>query len=390
MDAPPPTPRHTRLSTGTYGPNDTKLQQLASTHPFTQQLDVVFPSSATLESVLQRSESEYWACKSSLSAFLESAKAFVSRYAMDSIITALGMPGPDSEDVWSLDTRGLLTLAVTKDTYERLGLVGQRMPWKACDDTFIIHISLHEEVPHDTKPTKKWHRLGSKQKDALRAWDARRGPWHIMYNYQNQAHIATGIEGSAARGVKPSMRKAAGIHVPGVRLRPRPHEDEPDAVDDWDEYMSSLFEWVGMVCMGAQRLEASDRADPYLAVYTPPAGSHVGNITHMRWTGLLPPAFVQSVIDATINDDGWHNSDAPGGSPASRFVAFTGHGVPTTPVAYLPLRDVMSTPIRAPRAESEDTWSLIMTNDREPGLNGSTSVEWVLAESIGQWDSRWG
>ena len=38
--------------------------------------------------------------------------------------------GQDSEDVWSLDPRGVLTLAVGKQTYETLGLVGERLPWK--------------------------------------------------------------------------------------------------------------------------------------------------------------------------------------------------------------------------------------------------------------------
>lgn len=40
------------------------------------------------------------------------------------------------DDVWCVDTRGLLTLLVTKDTYERLGLVGTRMPFKAHKDHF--------------------------------------------------------------------------------------------------------------------------------------------------------------------------------------------------------------------------------------------------------------
>lgn len=39
-------------------------------------------------------------------------------------------PGDDNEDKWCIDPRGVLTLCVTKDTYERLGLVGEKLALK--------------------------------------------------------------------------------------------------------------------------------------------------------------------------------------------------------------------------------------------------------------------
>lgn len=36
-------------------------------------------------------------------------------------------PEDDNEDKWCIDPRGVLTLCVTKDTYERLGLVGEKL-----------------------------------------------------------------------------------------------------------------------------------------------------------------------------------------------------------------------------------------------------------------------
>lgn len=35
-----------------------------------------------------------------------------------------------SDDVWCIDTRGVLTMCVCKETYEKLGLLGQKMPFK--------------------------------------------------------------------------------------------------------------------------------------------------------------------------------------------------------------------------------------------------------------------
>lgn len=63
------------------------------------------------------------------------------------------------------------------------------------------------------------------------------------------------------------------VPEPGLRVRPSPPakgqpKNNPDldvdalteAVEDWDLRTESLFEWIGMACLGAQRY----------AVYTPP------------------------------------------------------------------------------------------------------------------------
>lgn len=48
------------------------------------------------------------------------------------------------------------------------------------------------------------------------------------------------------------------------------------------------------------RLKANDRVDPYVALYEHPSPSCVGNITRLRWSGLIGPAFLQSVIDIAL------------------------------------------------------------------------------------------
>lgn len=39
-----------------------------------------------------------------------------------------------NDDVWCIDPRGVLTLSVSKDAYERLGLVGKELPFKTHAD----------------------------------------------------------------------------------------------------------------------------------------------------------------------------------------------------------------------------------------------------------------
>lgn len=77
----------------------------------------------------------------------------------------------------------------------------------------------------------------------------------------------------------------------------------------------------------------------------------------------------------------------------SSFVSVTCHAVPTSPVSYIPytiaengsLRHSGAVPARFPRADSEDTWSLILENGSE-----EEGIQWVMVESLGQWDARWG
>ena len=48
------------------------------------------------------------------------------------------------------------------------------------------------------------------------------------------------------------------------------------------------------------RLHANDRVDPYIALYEHPTPSHVRDVTHLQWSGLLHPAFVQKVLDTVM------------------------------------------------------------------------------------------
>ena len=56
------------------------------------------------------------------------------------------------DDIWCIDPRGHLTLSVSKDTYERLGLVGRKLPFKIHDDrhgacfTSFVELSERKEI----------------------------------------------------------------------------------------------------------------------------------------------------------------------------------------------------------------------------------------------------
>ncbi|PCH36316.1 hypothetical protein WOLCODRAFT_140331 [Wolfiporia cocos MD-104 SS10] len=373
MNVPTMSNRRTMVTTGTTSPA-AALRALAPVHPFTQQLDVVVASSDA-DDALAALRTTYYSCACTLTRFIEYARPLVRGLKGGSDVLALGMPGPDSTDTWSLDARGVLTLAVDKITYEGLGIVGERLPWEECRGTYVISLSLaHDDsvtalAPLGVAP------LNKKQHAALADWDARRGPWRVLYTLQAGPH-ANPLEDSLEHVVSPTVTALPAIHLPTASLHARaPHD--ADAQTEWEEDISALFEWTGMACLHSQRLRAGDATDPYIAVYAPPAPASVADAAHIRWTGLLSPSFVEDVATALINSER---------RARDTLAAVAAHGVPTAPAAYVHA-DTKRAALRAPWAGAEDTWCMLLGKDVESREEGDA---WALAESVGKWDKRWG
>ncbi|TFK83875.1 hypothetical protein K466DRAFT_589374 [Polyporus arcularius HHB13444] len=357
----------------TSGTDTRNIRIIAQSHPFTQQLDIVFPSSVSLRTALEELQCTYQTCECSLSDFLQFAKPHLHHLATESKVVAHGLAGSTDSDVWCLDSRGVLTLAVSKQTYEFLGLVGERLPWKGCEDIHVIHIYIGYTGPRHGD-MKKWATYGAKEAAILRAWDERRGPWKIMYHMQNPDSNRPAQ--SAPHQIEKTVFTRPHVHIPELARDDLLNESNRlDDLESWEDRVSSLFEWVGLASLGSQRLLANDRCDPYISVYEPPAPSHVGELTVMRWRGFLPSSFVQSILDVILS---------PNTSPPD-FVSVTANSVPTSPVTYIPKDLGKAPPLRAPRPDSEDTWSVLYARASEP-----TSSWWIAAESVGRWDRRWG
>ncbi|KAI0079337.1 hypothetical protein K474DRAFT_1592187 [Panus rudis PR-1116 ss-1] len=162
------------------------------------------------------------------------------------------------------------------------------------------------------------------------------------------------------------------VMVPSITLEPPPNKQSSGELEDWEEQTAALFEWVGMAGFGSDRLKSRDKVDPYIAVYDPPFEMREETVTRVRWNGLLSDDLMQRIMDVALSSYG---------SSIYPLMAIVGHGVPIAPVG-INTRNPWS-PCRVPRAESEDSWSLII-NRSGPNAVG----RWLLCESLGQWDAR--
>lgn len=355
-----PARQHIQISTGALP--SSKLHTLAAAHPFTQQLDVVFPAHPALHAALAALDTAY------VTAHMPLARALALHD-----VTLLSA-GAAHDDAWCLDARGVLTLHLAPPSYETLGLPGARQPFRGHDAHTVV---LPPRARDAADPAAR----------KVRAWDARRveeggAPWPVLYcggDADATARAAAALGHTAQlRPVKAQTRVAPDLRLPAVALRARPPHADTHAVADWEAEMRALFEWVGMAGLGAQRLRANDRADAYVAVYDAPAGAGAGAVAHVRWRGFLGPAFVQRVLDTVVR--------ACAGADAPAFVALTAHACGAAPVGYVPPGNGKDgkAPARVPRAEGEDAWCVVVTGA------GAGTTRWCVAESIGPLDARWG
>ena len=99
--------------------------------------------------------------------------------------------------------------------------------------------------------------------------------WHEKdsFHFAEKGTGPLSPSGAQRHKVKPNIRHLQNVHIPTFALPPRPRPtsnkrgkhrdlshgekitdpDDNDALEDWNERASSLFEWIGMVNIGAQR-----------------------------------------------------------------------------------------------------------------------------------------
>ncbi|KAL5513392.1 hypothetical protein ACEPAH_3791 [Sanghuangporus vaninii] len=364
-----------------------------SSHPFTRQIDIVYvyPSLQQHTSNLQKIECDYYSGRVQLSEFLDACHLHLTgrfdHAQNDFIALAEGHPGV--EDIWCIDHRGLLTLLLTKQTYQQLGLVGEKASKKS--EIYHVQVDLHDRTSS----------VYTRAKERIRLWDEQRKaqgvpPWSV--------HVHGSLPSLQAklRPVKAQarVRTLDNIFIPVLdekksefaRARSNHEGQEGDAdADEENERIEELFEWVGMACMDSERLKANDRPNPFVAQYEAPEPNRIGSVTHVRWSGFLPPSFVKQVLESVVESikPASNNLEATSTSPPSSpsFLSITANLHRNAPISYISPRafgEGVKTEARMGRWDRNvECWSLILKSVLGPAGEGAggegEECEWVLA-----------
>ncbi|EJC99949.1 uncharacterized protein FOMMEDRAFT_159526 [Fomitiporia mediterranea MF3/22] len=342
-------------------------------------LDVlIVHQNSELEERLRSITSSYFSGTLELSELFDAAYDLSGKYSSQNDFLALSTGHIGMEDVWCIDQRGVLTIVLTKETYEQLGLVGEkvRLSGSGKAEVHAVYVDLHERTSSQF----------TRAKEAIRLWDERRrvqgiGPWRVCVQAL-PSNLETELKPET---VQPSVTTTSDILVPvldhedgctfgGVtNTSTGGEESKADAEEDRQERMNELFEWVGMACIGSDRLKANDRVNPFVAVYEPPTPkATVGDVTHFRWRGLLGPSTIRSVLETTT--DFVKRDDA-----STSFVAITANTFSNAPLSYISLKafeEGAKNEARLGRSSrTVRCWSLIV----KPSGQENGVVDWVLA-----------
>ncbi|TDL26716.1 hypothetical protein BD410DRAFT_531915 [Rickenella mellea] len=293
-------------------------------YPFIRQIDVLVENSDQ-EAKLKPLVSNYERGKLRLSDLLDCAQTTTTTSYSNLLVVTTGVYG--TEDVWCLDSRGLFILALTKESYEILGIVGAVMGNHKKSEYF------HVQVDSRDRSAKVFER----SKQAIERWEKQRfqnghNGWDAIYHTTKPAALPFQRVEHTSHSAVCELTVLNDINIPKTSIESPPKMHKPpqpidkDMLQDWNDSVSALFEWVGMACLGSQRLKANDSVDPYVGIYETPSPSRVGTLKHLRWRGLLPPAFAQMIIKAISNSD----------SQTSDFVAITMNMFTSSPVTYIP------------------------------------------------------
>jgi ribonuclease P/MRP protein subunit RPP40 len=68
--------------------------------------------------------------------------------------------------------------------------------------------------------------------------------------------------------------------------------------EDFEDFATSLYEWLSLVRLQSPRIQVGDQTDPYLSRYHVPDGGKEGKLCKISWQGFLAPAWSrQALID---------------------------------------------------------------------------------------------
>ncbi|KAF8920534.1 ribonuclease P 40kDa subunit-domain-containing protein [Mucidula mucida] len=341
-----------------FGSSNERPHTLAASSPFVQQIDVIFPSNDALENALGNLQTSFVKGDITLSGATSIYRSGITMLSVGNV-----------EDVWCIDQRGILTISVVKETYEALGITGQKVvlghgKGHPMEERHVISIPLHG---HTESPASR-RRL----EDALKTFDAKHHSWTVLCAAEGNTILENEIlSNRAVQAVTCKRIVLHDVHTPKMDKLPSKGDE------DWEEEINSLFEWVGLVGIGSQRLSVTDSIDPSICLYEPPPSCRPCNVTRLRWKGFLGPAFVQTIINTVV--------DSLKSAASDDFASITCHGYDMNPVPYLPKSAFQAsnkgllTPLVNPSKGENDVWSMIFLLPSPS--SDDISPRWVLAAS---------
>ncbi|EWC48398.1 hypothetical protein DRE_02167 [Drechslerella stenobrocha 248] len=307
-------------------------------HVYNQQVDVLLPDGVCEMVRLKLEEQlkplQYHRVFMGLKAILD--KEFYNNYIRQGNILLLSDGRVDVDNVYCLYD-GTLYLFLTKEMYEKAGLVGKKAAfggrkkerWVVEHDLRQPHM-LHGKKAFDRlvwsftnvfKEQKSWLFCDLNQ-EALNPPPANPNP--------GPSTTITGLTvPTTPRTAAPEVTRAAHATklASFVHTVPQLSTTEYDRAVFYD-WAYALHEWIALATLDADRLHAADSIDPFLSRYEPPTATAdgppaTGDLAKISWRGFIPAEYISRIFGVLQSC-----------VPADQWFSITAHGFQNAPVSW--------------------------------------------------------
>ncbi|KAF8472079.1 ribonuclease P 40kDa subunit-domain-containing protein, partial [Kalaharituber pfeilii] len=314
-----------------------KPKDIILPHPFNKQLDLLLPyaSYELIKDEIQahissqvRPPLRYHRMRIPLSAIL--AHDFFNKYIKIGNVVMLSEGRIDVDNVYCLSD-GKLRLSLSKESYERAGLIGKpaRFGGGRKGQRWLVEFDLRsDKMMHGTKALERLVWCFS---------EVLKEPVTFLFCDLNQTTSQTDCLilqklKAIARDILPSISISESLIVPSFMppLGTAPDGSSDYAIEAWKEWALDLHEWIGMALIEADRIRADDKVDPYLSNYqvNEPAKT-ARRIVTIRWRGMIAANYIESVCNDITT-----KLAAKSLPTEEAWTAITVHGFENSPISW--------------------------------------------------------
>ncbi|KAK4226670.1 ribonuclease P 40kDa subunit-domain-containing protein [Podospora fimiseda] len=215
---------------------------------------------------------------------------FLTKYVKEGNVSMLSEGRLGIDNVFTL-RKGVLTMYLDRETYERAGLVGKPHGVKGkrgLKPRWIVEIDL---TASSMVPGKKgFDRIIYASKNALN----QQLTW-LMCNSSSTVPVDDLLQKHSPTNIKANVRINQDINAKVPGLAP-PITTDPSAKDDFEYFTTDLYEWLSLVRMQSPRILANDQIDPYLSRYQVPEGSQNAKLCKVSWQGFFSSSWSHKTL----------------------------------------------------------------------------------------------
>ncbi|KAG4300931.1 hypothetical protein PCANB_002586 [Pneumocystis canis] len=207
----------------------------------------------------------------------------INKLIKTEILCALSMNHIDTDDVICIN-KGIIILSLTKETYEKAGLMGKPSSFSKIPSRWNVTLDMRDSAMKRGK--KGFNRiLWSFENNFQREFSFR-----MTASNEDDIKIIEEVIGLSSDFVKFQKHESGKIRCPSFSY--------PEKVDDLNlnkiiktEWAMEIYEWLGLVSLGADRLNINDDCDPYISTYNLSNASEDEVITFL-WSGMISSGWI--------------------------------------------------------------------------------------------------